>query len=101
MNGSRTPLPADVTGPFQVFVNGIEQAEGTDYELRAGELVFAQVLVPPERHSARTYARLMFWGRYDKRHSVDVIYTVGGTRRVASGLDVLPPAAGRRSQAIE
>ena len=33
----------------------------------------------------------MFWGRYDKRHSVDVVYAVDGARRVASGLELLPP----------
>jgi hypothetical protein len=91
MNGSRAILPRDISRPFQVFINGIEQAEGTDYEVRDGELLFDKELVPPERHSARTYARLMFWGRYDKRHSVDVIYTAGGQRRVASGLPLLPP----------
>jgi hypothetical protein len=92
MNGSRIRLPADVSRPFQVFVNGVEQVEGTDYEVAGAELVFGQNLVPPERHTARTYARLMFWGRYDKRHSVDVIYTVDGARRVATALEILPPA---------
>ena len=91
MKGSRAQLPPDVTRPFQVFVNGIEQVEGEHYEVAGGRLVFAEELVPPERHSARTYARLMFWGRYDKRHSVDVVYAVDGARRVASGLELLPP----------
>jgi hypothetical protein len=92
VNGSRITLPADVTRPFQVFVNGLEQTEGSDFELRGSQLVFAEELVPPERHSAKTYARLMFWGRYEKRHNVDVVYAVNGRRTVASGLDVLPPA---------
>ena len=92
MNGSRAQLPPDVTRPFQVFVNGIEQVEGEHYEVAGGRLVFAEELVPPERHSARTYARLMFWGRYKTEHSVDLVFHRGGVRAIANGLAILPPA---------
>ena len=91
MNGSRVPLPANAERPFQVFVNGVPKQEGVDFEVRGADLVFAGELVPPRRMTARSYARLMFWGRYDKRHSVDVVYAVDGARRVASGLELLPP----------
>jgi hypothetical protein len=92
MNGSRVPLPPDTTRPFQVYVNGLLQTEGSDFEVRGAELVFAKDLIPPRRDTAKTYARLMFWGRYKPEHHVDVAYEVAGIKRVASKLPVLPPA---------
>jgi hypothetical protein len=41
----------------------------------------------------KTYARLMFWGRYKTEHSVDLVFQRGGRRQVASGLEILPPGA--------
>ena len=40
----------------------------------------------------KSYARLMFWGRYKTEHSVDLVYTSGGETVVANGLEILPPA---------
>ena len=37
-------LPAQVSRPFEVFVNGIPQVEGTDYELVGSSLVFSRSL---------------------------------------------------------
>ena len=83
-------LPADIQRPFQVFVNGIAQEEGRDFEVHGGELVFAGELVPPRQDTMKTYARLMFWGRYKTEHSVDVAYAVNGQQRVASKLPISP-----------
>jgi hypothetical protein len=91
VNGSRVQLPAGAERPLQVFVNGVEQVEGTDFELTGQDLVFSRELSPPERHTAKTYARLMFWGRYGSQHSVDVVYRSGGDTRVASALEIRPP----------
>jgi hypothetical protein len=92
MNGSRVPLPSDASRPFQVYVNGILQSEGSDYEVTGSELVFATDLIPPKRDTAKTYARLMFWGRYKTEHHVDLAYEVNGVKRVASKLPVRNPA---------
>jgi hypothetical protein len=37
---TRVQLPADVTRPFQVYVNGVLKQEGPDYVVRDGALVF-------------------------------------------------------------
>jgi hypothetical protein len=92
MNGSRVPLPANAERPFQVFVNGVPKQEGVDYEVRGADLVFAGELIPPRPMTAKTYARLMFWGRYKPEHSVDLVFHRGGTRAIANGLAILPPA---------
>ena len=63
-----------------------------DFEVQGGSLVFANELVEPRRDTMKTYARLMFWGRYKTEHTVDVAYAVNGRQRVASKLPISPPA---------
>jgi hypothetical protein len=85
-------LPAGVTRPFEVFVNGVPQAEGDDYEVMGGVLLFDREL--------RTEGRLGLWrwaaiivgvaGTYRQNDSVDVAYTVNGRRVVATRLQLEP-----------
>ena len=101
MNGSRVPLPDHAERPFQVFVNGVPKQEGSDYEVRGAWLVFPEELIPPRKMTMKTYARLMFWGRYKTEHSVDLVFH-RGQRAIANGLKILPPeeadgAGARRS----
>jgi hypothetical protein len=96
MNGSRVPLPANAERPFQVFVNGVPKQEGADFEVRGANLVFDGELVPPSKMTAKSYARLMFWGRYKTEHSVDLVFHRGGNRAIANGLAILPPADAAR-----
>ena len=89
---SRVELPAQVTGPFEVYVNGVPQTQGVDYQVEGRSLVFTLEL-PQE-------GRLGFWrwlslflgvaGTYRQNDSVDVVYGVGGRRVVASGLPLKP-----------
>jgi hypothetical protein len=79
-------LPEWVTVPFEVFVNGIPQRAGTDYDQRGRTLVF-------RRELARE-GRLGFWrwfslflgvaGTYRKHDTVDVVYSSAGRRTVVS-----------------
>ncbi len=77
--------------PFEVYVNGVRQELGRDYELREGVLVFDRVLVKE--------GKLGFWrwfwgawgvGTYRQNDSVDVRYEVDGRPMVAEGLDIEP-----------
>jgi hypothetical protein len=92
INGSRVTLPPGAQRPFQVFVNGVPKQEGTDFEVVGSSLVFATELIPPRQMTLKSYARLMFWGRYKTEHSVDLVYTRGSERVVVNGLEILPPA---------
>ena len=87
------PLPADVTEPFEVFVNGVRQEPGTDYEVAAGVLRFGKPLAREGRLGALRWASMFLGvaGTYRKNDSVDVVYDVGGRRTVASGLPIIPP----------
>lgn len=91
----RVELPPAVRTPFEVFVNGVPQQKGVDYDLAPGAraLLFRRELVQA--------GRLGFWrwflgawgiGTYRRNDEVDVRYTVGGRTLVAQGLPVTPPA---------
>jgi hypothetical protein len=81
-------LPVDVTRPFEVFVNGVPQEEGSDYEVMGGVLLFDREL--------KTEGRLGLWrwtailigviGTYRQNDSVDVAYRVNGRSVVATRL---------------
>jgi hypothetical protein len=83
---TRVDLPAHVTEPFAVFVNGVEQVRGRDFDVVGSALVFDRTL----EHEGR----LGFWrwlslflgvaGTYRKHDTVDVVYTHEGRRAVAS-----------------
>jgi hypothetical protein len=90
----RVDLPPAVRPPFEVFVNGVPQRQGEDYELSgAGDaLLFRRELVQE--------GRLGFWrwflgawgiGTYRRNDVVDVRYTLDGRTLVAHGLPVRPP----------
>ena len=79
-------LPDHVVGPFDVFVNGVAQNEGVDYDRVGRMLVFRQELADE--------GRLGFWrwfslflgvaGTYRKNDTVDVVFTQDGRRSVVS-----------------
>ena len=91
---TRVPLPADVSRPFQVFVNGVEQAEGSDYVVRGGALVFDRELHSEGKLGAARWTRMVLGvaGTYKQDDSVDVVYERDGRRVVASKLPLEPVA---------
>jgi hypothetical protein len=93
MDGSRVRVPDGMSRPFQVYVNGVEQAEGQDFDVAGAWIVFARALVPPREESAGSVFRGFFFGRYRTEHVVDVACQVGGRAHVFSRLPIEPPAA--------
>jgi hypothetical protein len=87
---SRVPLPPGVRAPFSVYVNGVRQQPGRDFEVRAGALVFSRPLVRE--------GRLGFWrwfwgafgiGTYRRNDVIDVAWEEpDGTPRVAHALEI-------------
>jgi hypothetical protein len=83
-------LPPDVGFPFEVFLNGVPQAQGRDFDVRGTTLVFRRLLA--------NEGRLGFWrwlslflgiaGTYRQNDSVDIVYRRGGQRVVATGLPI-------------
>jgi hypothetical protein len=88
----RVPLPRGAEPPYRVFVNGVPQREGADYELVGRELLFPKPLEKERIGVGRWTAMFLgLWGSYGKNDSVDVQYRLGDTETVATGLEILPP----------
>lgn len=89
---SRVDLPAHVPDRYEVYVGGIKQERGVDYEVLGRSLVFPRPIAQE--------GRLGFWrwlsmwlgiaGTYRKHENVDLVYEVGGRRQVATGLTPVP-----------
>jgi hypothetical protein len=85
-------VPAHVTEPFEVYLNGVRQEADRDFRREGSRLLF-------ERPLARE-GRLGFWrwlslflgvaGTYRQNDLVDIVYQRGGTRDVAHGLPLVP-----------
>jgi hypothetical protein len=84
-------LPRGAEPPFRVFVSGMPQTEGEDYEVEDTELVFTRLLVK-ERVGFWRWTAMFFalWGSYGRNDTVDVQYEMGGRKQVATGLDFHP-----------
>jgi hypothetical protein len=85
---TRVDLPPHVPADFQVFVNGVAQARGVDYEVDGRSLVFPR---PLEQEGRLGFWRwLSMWlgiaGTYRRHETVDVVYESGGRRGVVTGL---------------
>jgi len=90
--GTRVRLPADVVRPFEIYLNGVPQEEGSDFRIDGRTLVFDREL--------KSEGKLGFWrwlsmsvgiaGTYRQNDSVDVVYQRGGKRVVASKLPLEP-----------
>jgi hypothetical protein len=84
-------LPPGVRLPFEVYVNGVRQRPGVDYELLDGTLRFEAEL--------KKEGKLGFWrwflgawgvGTYRQNDSVDVSYEHSGRPMLLEGLDIEP-----------
>ena len=89
--GRRVRLPSGAEPPFTVFVNGIEQSEGHDYNVRVGEIVFTRQIIKEKVGTGRWLAMYLgLFGTYRKNETVDVQYTRGGKVELASDVAVQP-----------
>lgn len=89
----RVPLPEAAEPPYRVFVNGVPQTEGTDYQLIGRELHFDRPLAKEGRLGALRWTSMFLGlvGTYRKNDSVDVHYMQGGSERLAVYLDIIAP----------
>jgi hypothetical protein len=89
---TRVPLPSDVTRPFDVFVNGVPQAEGTDFVVRSGYLYFERPMKEEGRLGLIRWTSIFLGiaGSYGQNDSVDIAYEVDGKKVVAAKLPLQP-----------
>ena len=90
MARSVVKLPPGVRSPFQVFVNGVAQSPGADYEVVAGELVFPRALRKDKVSGWRWALGAWGVGTYRQDDSVDVRWTKDdGMPAVAERLEIV------------
>jgi hypothetical protein len=89
MPRSIVKLPAEVREPYEVFINGVPQREGVDFQAKGSTLMFDREL-RKDRISKRRWL-LGAWGvgTYKQDDSVDVRYDAAdGSPRLAEGLEI-------------
>jgi len=87
--GNRVELPAGAEPPFVVFVNGVEQSEGADYEIRGGEIVFTRPIVKEKVGAGRWLAMYLgLFGTYRKNETIDLQFARAGKTELLSDLAV-------------
>ncbi len=86
--GSLVDLPPYVEDALEVYVNGILQRPGVDYEQDGRTLLFSRPLAHEGKLGLVRWAAMLLGiaGTYRRHETVDVIYLSGGRRLVASGL---------------
>ena len=86
---SRVRLPREVHGDYEVYLNGVPQQRGTDYEVREGALVFDAELRKDRISGWRWLLGAWGVGTYRQNDSVDVRFQApDGSPQVAEGLEI-------------
>ena len=87
--GRRVRLPRGARPPITVYINGVEQAAGRDYEHRDGVIVFARPIVKEEVTPGRWMAMYLgLFGTYRKHETIDVEYELEGKTQLVSDAEV-------------
>jgi hypothetical protein len=89
---TRVELPPHIPPTFEVYISGVRQEPGRDFQVEGRSLVFSR---PVEQEG-----RLGFWrwasmwlgiaGTYRKHEAVDIAYETAGRREVETGLRPQP-----------
>lgn len=88
--GRRVRLPRGARAPIRVYINGIEQTAGTDYDLGTGEIVFGRPIVKEKVTPGRWMAMYLgLFGTYRKNETVDVEYQLDGKAQLLSDAKVV------------
>lgn len=85
---TRIELPPHVPDEFEVYIGGVRQTRGADYDVYGRTIVFERAIAQE--------GRLGFWrwtsmwlgvaGTYRKHETVDLVYEFGGRRQVETDL---------------
>jgi hypothetical protein len=79
-------LPAGVGDRYEVYVNGVRQEPGQDFDRIGDELLFRRKLAQEGRLGPIRWLSMLLGvaGTYRKHETVDVIYEQAGRRTVAT-----------------
>ena len=84
LEASRVQLPAGAGDSYEVYVNGVRQEPGRDFDRIGDELVFRRALAQEGRLGPVRWLSMLLGvaGTYRKHETVDLVYEEGGRRTV-------------------
>jgi hypothetical protein len=89
MPESVVQLPNHVREPYEVYLNGVPQQRGVNYQVRGRSLIFEGELRKDKISGWRWLLGAWGVGTYRQNDSVDVRYEAAdGSPRVAEGLEI-------------
>lgn len=92
--GRRVRVPAGATPPLTVYINGVVQQEGEDYEIDTSRdiIVFPRPILKEEKLSGIRWLSMLIGvvGTYRKHETVDIEYRAGGQTKLATDVEILP-----------
>jgi len=85
---TRIELPEHVPATFEVYVGGVRQVPGRDFEVEGRSLVFPRAVEQEGKLGFWRWASMWLGiaGTYRKHETVDVAYEADGRREVETGL---------------
>ena len=88
---TRVELPSHIPPKFEVYVSGVRQEPGRDFEVEGRSLVFQRQLAEEGRLGFWRWASMWLGiaGTYRKNETVDVVYESGSRRMVETGLKLV------------
>jgi hypothetical protein len=88
--GKRVRLPRGAEPPIVVYINGIEQVEGQDYDLDSDGILFRESIIKEGKVSGLRWLSMAIglFGSYKKNETVDVSYSLAGKTHHATDLAV-------------
>jgi hypothetical protein len=87
--GNRVKLPAGAEPPFTVFINGVEQFLGSDYEIEAREIIFSRQIIKEKVGAGRWLAMYLgLFGTYRKNETIDLQFNRDGKTTLIDDLPV-------------
>jgi hypothetical protein len=88
--GDRVRIPHGAAPPFKVFINGVEQTEGSDYRLSGSEIVFDRPILKEAKVGIGRWLAMLIglFGTYRKHETVDLQFTRAGKVELASDLAI-------------
>ena len=98
--GERVKLPAGAEPPFTVFINGVEQTAGKDFDVEGSEVVFTRPIIKENMNTGRWLAMYLgLFGTYRKDEKVDLQFNRNGKVELIPDLPLVPyPDAEDRSR---
>ena len=89
--GRRVRLPRGAETPIRVYINGIEQTEGTDYDVDSDGILFREPIIKEGKLSGLRWLSMAIglFGSYRKNETVDISYQLNGRTEHATDLPVV------------